>query len=424
MNLSSSPRLMIVSDLDHTMVDHHDPENKSLLRFNALWAAEFSHDSLLVFSTGRSPTLYKELRREKPLLTPGITILSVGTEIMYGDSMIPDSGWEHELDKGWDRSIVMEVASEMPQLTFQSATEQRPHKVSFSVDRSQAPEIMKVLDDRLKARGLEVKLIHSGGQDLDVLPIGASKGHALSYLLKKFEAEGKSPLQTMVCGDSGNDAELFAVPGVYGSMVGNAMEELINWYNENARDNQKIFRATETCASGIIQGLQHFGIDPCVSPRDLEMDGDFVAGHKDGHQAIAREIVLHQLLCEKWLKGEVECSDHVFEILKAPVAPDSTLIGAWGVDIQLANAIEMLRPLHGLHKDKRFWIWVDRIRVTNIGKDTWLAKFDKWQHYDGELNCRITTAIFQSPGGKPYATAIQIQETWKEGYAGKPLLKI
>jgi sucrose-6F-phosphate phosphohydrolase len=99
-------------------VDHADHESKSLLRFGALWQAEYNHDSLLVFSTGRSPTLYFELRSEVPLLTPGIAIMSVGTEIMYGDTMTPDYGWVEELSQGWDRSAVVEVANEM-QLKYQ-----------------------------------------------------------------------------------------------------------------------------------------------------------------------------------------------------------------------------------------------------------------------------------------------------------------
>lgn len=50
------------------------------------------------------------------MLTPDITIMSVGTEINYGKSMVPDHGWVEFLNQKWDRNVVIEEASKFSEL--------------------------------------------------------------------------------------------------------------------------------------------------------------------------------------------------------------------------------------------------------------------------------------------------------------------
>ncbi|KAK6776997.1 hypothetical protein RDI58_023714 [Solanum bulbocastanum] len=50
--------------------------------------------------------------------------MSVGTEIAYGNAMVPDDGWEIFLNNKWDRKKVTEETSKFPELS-QSAVRNR-----------------------------------------------------------------------------------------------------------------------------------------------------------------------------------------------------------------------------------------------------------------------------------------------------------
>jgi hypothetical protein len=62
-------------------VDHDDKEHAALTAFNELWKSKFAHDSLLVFSTGRSHHLYEELRVRSSPNRLQITAVPVGPGI-------------------------------------------------------------------------------------------------------------------------------------------------------------------------------------------------------------------------------------------------------------------------------------------------------------------------------------------------------
>ncbi|XP_011094210.1 sucrose-phosphatase 2-like [Sesamum indicum] len=411
--LAGNANLMIVSDLDHTMVDHHDSENLSLLRFNALWESKYRSNSLLVFSTGRSPTLYKELRKEKPMLTPDITIMSVGTEITYGNSMVPDDGWVEFLNQKWDRNIVSEETRKLSELTLQSDTEQRPHKVSFYVQKDKAQDIMKSLSTRFKERGLDVKIIYSGGMDLDILPQGAGKGQALAYLHKKFKAEGKLPKNTLVCGDSGNDAELFSIPDVHGVMVSNAQEELLQWHAANAKANPKIIHATERCAAGIIQAIGHFKLGPSTSPRDVTDSSDAKMETFDP----AYEIVKFYLFYERWRRAEVEQTEQYLANLKSVCSPSGIFIHPSGSEQLLSDCVSSLRTCYGDKQGKQFRVWVDQVLPQQVGSDSWLVKFKKWEQSGEERQCCLTTALLSSKDVTVTEglTWVHVHQTWLDG---------
>ncbi|KAL8114794.1 sucrose-phosphatase 1-like isoform X3 [Apium graveolens] len=380
--LHGPARLMIVSDLDQTMVDHNDCENLSLLRFNALWEAEYRQDSLLVFSSGRSFISYEHLRDKKPLLSPDITVMSVGTEIAYGESMVPDDDWKQSLDKNWNRDIVLEETSKFPELTPQ----------------------------------LDAKTIYSGGEALDVLPEGAGKGRALSYLLNKFKVEGKRPNNILVCGDSGNDAELFSVPEVHGVMVSNAMEELLQWREENAKSNSKILLATERGAAGIIQAIGNFGLGSSISPRDRVDLSEF--GSKTLHPD--HEIVMFYLFYEKWRKAEVEKTEQSLHKLKSLCHSMAIFVHPSGVKRPLKHSIDDVVMLHGDKKGKPFSVWVDQVYSAEIASNTWLVKFYKWELCDEEKYCCLTTVLLSLKTEEPDGLMwLHMHQTWLEGRGTK-----
>lgn len=245
-------KFLFVTDLDNTLVG----DDEALAELNRqLSQHRQEYGTKIVYATGRSPTLYRQLQTEKQLLEPDALIAAVGTEIYLNGSDIPDNAWSERLSQGWNRDMIVATTAHFADLVPQPDSEQRPFKVSFFLSEAIAQEVLPRLESLLRERGgLDIKLIYSTGQDLDILPRYGDKGLAMQFLRSSW---GIEPEQTVVCGDSGNDVALFSVGEERGIIVGNASSELLKWHNANPAAHRYLAKAC--CAGGITEGLNHFG---------------------------------------------------------------------------------------------------------------------------------------------------------------------
>ncbi|MBD2295361.1 sucrose-phosphate phosphatase [Anabaena sphaerica FACHB-251] len=243
-------KFLFVTDLDHTLVG----DDQALVELSdRLQSHRQQHGTKIVYSTGRSPLLYRELQQEKNLFSPDALVVSVGTEIYLDGSDTPDPDWSKILSPGWQRETILTITQKFPELVLQPDSEQRPFKVSFFL-KEEFSGILPKLEAELEKSQLNIKLIYSSGIDLDILPLTSDKGQAMQFLRQKWKFAAE---QTVVCGDSGNDIALFAVGNERGIIVGNARPELLQWHNQNPADYR--YLAQNRCAAGIMEGLKYFG---------------------------------------------------------------------------------------------------------------------------------------------------------------------
>lgn len=250
-SLSFMSSFLFISDLDHTFVGDDDAL--------ATLTQHLSHHrqvygTKIVYATGRSLYLYRQLAQEKSLLSPDALITSVGTELYFDPTQDTyDAQWADILSQGWDRDKICKIAQSYKKLEFQPESEQNPFKISFYLSEKDASSVIPPLKQDLVNSGLQTKLIYSAGQDLDILPKNGDKGLAVQYLREKWEI---NPERTVVCGDSGNDIALFQGKE-RGIIVGNAKTELRQWYSQNVAPFRYLAQAFY--AKGILEGLKHFG---------------------------------------------------------------------------------------------------------------------------------------------------------------------
>jgi sucrose-phosphate synthase len=236
----------LISDIDNTLLG-----DKRALKQLTGWLQ--SHRSTLSFgiATGRSIESAIAILKKNKVKIPDVLITSVGSEIHYGKKLVPDLGWSAHIRYLWRKDSLAEALLKFPGLKLQAPENQREFKLSYIAKPEDMPPLNEIYE-YLHELKLHAQLIYSHEEFLDVLPIRASKGHAIRYLAYKW---GLRLENFLVAGDSGNDAEML-VGDTRAIVVGNHSPELAV-----LRDQQHIYFAGGHYAAGIIEGLNHYGMN-------------------------------------------------------------------------------------------------------------------------------------------------------------------
>lgn len=257
--MTSKPIRLFSTDLDGTLLG----DEESAKRFKAIWPRlPAERRPLLCYNSGRLLDDVRRLVQADILPDPDYIIGGVGTQVFDYAADQQLSAFTRTLEAGWDKAQVEDVvlASPLP-ITKQPSYYQTPYKSSWTLHQA-TPDQLADLRLALSAVGLEISLIYSSQRDLDILPKGANKGSALTWLADTLAI----PLaQVLVAGDTGNDSAMFALDGVRGIVPGNGHADLIVQVQADA-----VYQAPshEVCANGVLAGLRHYGV---VQRAELEV---------------------------------------------------------------------------------------------------------------------------------------------------------
>jgi sucrose-6F-phosphate phosphohydrolase len=227
-----SMRLLLCTDLDRTVLPNGpQPESDGARsRFAALAARP---EVTLVYVTGRDRQLVCEAMANYSLPEPDYVIGDVGTTIyeVRSKDWHPWPEWQQKIAPDWaglGRSDLGKLLLDIVDLSRQEPAKQNLHKLSFYVPLyADTDTLSHDIRLRLEACGVRANLVWSIDEPrgiglLDVLPAGAGKKNAISFLMQRNDF---TLADTVFAGDSGNDLPVLVseIPAV---LVANASPEV------------------------------------------------------------------------------------------------------------------------------------------------------------------------------------------------------
>lgn len=236
-------RWLIVSDIDDTLTG----DAAALARLGAALTRAGGRVALALNSSRPHASVAATLAREFPTSFPIAAIVTaMGTQIQLRGA--PCQDW-HARFADWPRAAIHATVTTLGYPPH-APEFQAPAKASYRVP---AGADLDRVRQALTSSGLPHRLIHSGRDDLDILPPGADKGAAALFLAEKL---GISSNCLVAAGDSGNDLSMFEI-AAHSIAVGNARAELLG-----AMPGATSYHAHAPHAAGVLEGLIHWGVLP------------------------------------------------------------------------------------------------------------------------------------------------------------------
>jgi sucrose-6F-phosphate phosphohydrolase len=235
---------ILVCDIDGTLLDG-DRATVGLAALS-LFLRRNRDDIRLVYATGRTfEATWRPI--EKGVLPEPDAIASlVGTEIWFPDWRRVDKRYILHISQKWDHEQVRETLSRWKHIKPQSAEVQSPWKLSYYL-RENPREVIARLDAALRQRGVEAKIVYSGGKYLDIIPARSGKAGAVKFISEVW-AGHRDPV--LACGDSGNDLDMLTSAKNLGVAVGNAEASLA----DKVEEFNNLYRSNHPYAAGVLEG--------------------------------------------------------------------------------------------------------------------------------------------------------------------------
>ena len=268
-------RLLICTDLDRTLIPNGpEPASPDSLQHFARLVSRPRVE--LAYVSGRHRDLIEEAIIEHGLPVPDFVIGDVGTTIYHVGNehdWTPQERWEAIIGRDWgnrSHADLVALLADVPALQLQEPDRQNLYKLSYYVSpHTDQDKVETEILRRMNQANVRVRLIWSMDQQestglLDVVPQGASKFHAIKALM---EQQGYGFLQTVFCGDSGNDLEVLVSP-LQAVLVANALPEIKEQARAMADEAKNYAQLYIACgdfmgmngnySAGMLEGIAHY----------------------------------------------------------------------------------------------------------------------------------------------------------------------